>query len=255
MSLVDRVAVTVQSEGLNRTQGLQLRARALDANGLDVADVSLSPGLFVVILPVQEITVRKTVPVAVETAGRPAPGFAITDTHAIPATVEIEGTAEEVGSVATIQTEPVVLRGQLDERTYEGRLIVPAGIELTDPEQEFEITVEVGPIESVVALADVIEFDAPSAFVATVSPAVATVVLQGSSRRVLGIAPSDVATWIELDGPAVEGVHILTPQIRAPAGIEVISVEPIVVSLNLVLRPQPTAPEPEPPTESEAEEP
>ncbi len=253
VNLVDRVEVTVVTEGLNRTQGLQVQARALGANGAEVEDVITSPNLVVIVLPVSEIAVRKTVPITVETAGSPAPGFAISETRSAPFAVQVQGTADAVAAVDSVRTEPVVLRGQRTERTYQGRLVVPAGVELVEPEQDYEITIDVTAIESAVALADVIEFDAPSNFIATVSPAVATVVMQGSSQRVLGIVPRDVTTWVELDGPAVEGVHILVPRVRAPAGVEVVSVEPIVVTLNLSPRPEPSQPEPEPEPEPEAE--
>ncbi len=248
---VTRIAATVVAEGVNRTQGLQLRARAYDINGAEVDDVALDPSLFVVVLPVREIAVHKTVPVRVEIAGSPAPGFALSETSASPFSVEIKGTAATVAGITEIRTEPVVLRGQREAGTFAGRLVVPAGVELALPEQDYEIQVDVTAIESAAVLADAIEFDRPEEFVSTISPAVATIVLEGPSQRVFGLSPRDVATWIEIDGPTVEGVHILTPTVRAPAGIRVISVEPVVVTLTLT--PRPIEPEPEPAPAQDAE--
>ncbi|MDE2862497.1 MAG: CdaR family protein [Chloroflexota bacterium] len=253
VSRVTRIAATVVAEGLNRTQGLQLRARAFDINGAEVDDVTLDPSLFVVVLPVREIAVHKTVPVKVETAGSPAPGFALSETSVTPFSVEIKGTAAAVAVVNEVRTEPVVLRGQREAGTFPGRLVVPAGVELALPEQDYEINVNVTPIDSVVALADAIEFERPDDYVSTISPAVATIVLEGPSQRVFGLTPRDVATWIEIEGPTVEGVHILTPTVRAPAGIQVVSVEPVVVTLTLTARPIEPEPEPEPDPDPEAE--
>lgn len=250
---VERIAATVVAEGINRTQGLQLRARAYDINGAEVEDVTLDPGLFVVVLPVREIAVHKTVPVKVETAGSPAPGFALSETSVTPFSVEIKGTAAAVAAVREVRTEPVVLRGQREAGTFAGRLVVPAGVELALPEQDYEIRVDVTAIESVVTLADAIEFERPDEFVSTISPAVATIVLEGPSQRVFGLTPRDVATWVEIDGPTVEGVHILTPTVRAPAGIQVVSVEPVVVTLTLTNRPVEPEPEPEPAPDPEAD--
>ena len=248
---VTRIAATVVADGLNRTQGLQLRARAFDINGAEVDDVTLDPSLFVVVLPVHEIAVHKTVPVKVEIAGSPAPGFALSETGVTPFSVEIVGPAAAVAAVSEVRTEPVVLRGQREAGTFPGRLVVPAGVEFALPEQDYEISVDVTPIESVVTLADAIEFERPDAYVSTISPAVATIVLEGPSQRVFGLTPRDVATWIEIDGPTVEGVHILTPTVRAPAGIQVVSVEPVVVTLTLT--PRPVEPEPEPETVADPE--
>ncbi len=253
VSRVTRIAATVVADGLNRTQGLQLRARAFDINGAEVDDVTLDPSLFVVVLPVREIAVHKTVPVKVETAGSPAPGFALSETSVTPFSVEIKGTAAAVAVVNEVRTEPVVLRGQREAGTFPGRLVVPAGVELALPEQDYEINVNVTPIDSVVALADAIEFERPDDYVSTISPAVATIVLEGPSQRVFGLTPRDVATWIEIEGPTVEGVHILTPTVRAPAGIQVVSVEPVVVTLTLTARPIEPEPEPEPDPDPEAE--
>lgn len=249
---VERIAATVVAEGINRTQGLQLRARAYDINGTEVDDVTLDPGLFVVVLPVREIAVHKTVPVKIETAGSPAPGFALSETSVTPFSVEIMGTAAAVAAVREVRTEPVVLRGQREAGTFAGRLVVPAGVELALPEQDYEIRIDVTAIESVVTLADAIEFDRPDEFVSTISPAVATIVLEGPSQRVFGLTPRDVATWVEIDGPTVEGVHILAPTVRAPAGIQVVSVEPVVVTLTLTNRPVEPEPEPEPAPDPEA---
>ena len=253
VSRVERIAATVVAEGINRTQGLQLRARAFDINGAEVDDVTLDPSLFVVVLPVREIAVHKTVPVMVETVGSPAPGFALSETSVRPFSVEIQGPAAAVAAVNQVKTEPVVLRGQREAATFAGRLVVPAGVELALPEQDYEISVDVTAIDSVVALADAIEFERPDGYVSTISPAVANIVLEGPSQRVFGLTPRDVATWIETDGPAVEGVHILTPTVRAPAGISVVSVEPVVVTLTLTARP--VEPEPEPEPEPEEPEP
>lgn len=249
---IERIAATVVAEGINRTQGLQLRARAYDINGSEVDDVTLDPALFVVVLPVSEIAVHKTVPVKVETAGSPAPGFALSETSVTPFSVEIMGTAAAVAAVREVRTEPVVLRGQREAGTFAGRLVVPAGVELALPEQDYEIRIDVTAIESVVTLADAIEFDRPDEFVSTISPAVATIVLEGPSQRVFGLTPRDVATWVEIDGPTVEGVHILAPTVRAPAGIQVVSVEPVVVTLTLTNRPVEPEPEPEPAPDPEA---
>ncbi len=243
---VTRIAATVVAEGLNRTQGLQLRARAYDINGAEVDDVNLDPSLFVVVLPVREIAVHKTVPVKVETAGSPAPGFALSETSVTPFSVEIKGSAAAVAAVSEVRTEPVVLRGQREAGTFPGRLVVPAGVELALPEQDYEIGIDVTPIDSTVALADAIEYERPEGYVSTISPAVANIVLEGPSQRVFGLSPREVATWIEVDGPVEEGVHILTPTVRAPAGIQVVSVEPVVVTLTLTPRPVEPEPEPEP---------
>jgi YbbR domain-containing protein len=248
---VDRIAGTVVAEGLNRTQGVQLRARAFDINGAEVEDVNLDPSLFVVVLPVREIAVHRTVPVKVETAGSPAPGFALSETSVTPFSVEISGPAAAVAAVREVKTEPVVLRGQREAGTFAGRLVVPAGVELALPEQDYEIRVDVTPIDSVVTLADAIEFERPEELISTISPPVATIVLEGPSQRLFGLTPRDVATWIEIDGPTVEGVHILTPTVRAPAGVRVVSVEPIVVTLTLTNRPVEPEHEPEPEPEPE----
>ena len=120
VSRVTRIAATVVAEGLNRTQGLQLRARAFDINGAEVDDVTLDPSLFVVVLPVREIAVHKTVPVKVETAGSPAPGFALSETSVTPFSVEIKGTAAAVAAVSEVKTEPIVLRGQREAGTFPG---------------------------------------------------------------------------------------------------------------------------------------
>lgn len=250
---VTRIAATVVAEGLNRNQGLQLRARAFDINGAEVEDVTLDPSLFVVVLPVREIAVHKTVPVKVETAGSPAPGFALSQTSVTPFSVEIKGSAAAVAAVTEVRTEPVVLRGQREAGTFPGRLVVPAGVELALPEQDYEITVDVTAIDSVVALADAIEYELPDGYVSSVSPAVATIVLEGPSQRVFGLTPRDVATWVEIEGLDVEGVHILTPTVRPPAGIQVVSVEPVVVTLTVTPRPVEPDPEPEPVPDPEAE--
>ncbi len=250
VAAIDRVQVQLIASGIDQAQAVQLVPRALDVQGREIPNLEFEPSLYSVSAPVSQSTIIKSVPVAIATLGSPLPGFAVVATDVVPATTEISGLPDAVAQIESVFTETVIIRGQRQTAVTEAGLVPPEGVQLVNPEQRFRVTVDVDPIVSAVALADVIELDLPPQYLAQISPPVANLVLEGLSVAVFGLTPRDVSTRVELGPAPSEGVYILTPMVSAPARVEVLSIEPSVVTVTVTTKPTPT-PQPSPAAEPE----
>ncbi len=253
VAAVDRVEVQLSAIGIDQAQVVQLVPRALDVQGREISNLEFEPNLYAVSAPVSQSMIIKSVPVTIATLGSPLPGFAVVATEVAPATTEISGLPDAVAQIESVFTEAVIIRGQRQTAVTEAGLVAPEGVQLVNPTQRFRVTVDVDPIVSAVALADVIELDLPSQYLAQISPPVANLVLEGLSVAVFGLTPRDISTRVDLGAAPSEGVYILTPMVSAPTRVEVLSVEPSVVTVTVTTKPTPT-PQPSPAAEPEVED-
>ena len=248
LQTADRVKIELDLDESARTSAIQLTGRPVDTAGNEIFGLSLVPRLFTVLVPVSPIRVTRNVPVAVELFGNPAPGFAVGSVDVNPPTTRISGLPEAVATVESVSTETVVVRGQRQLSTVEVTLVAPDGVTLVNPGVRHSVTVDVDTIVSTASLADVIEINLPDEFLVSISPPIASIVVEGTSQAVLGLTPQQLETSVDIADQPVIGVHILTPRVVAPASVRVISIDPVVVTVTVTNAP--AAPTPVPTAEA-----
>jgi len=130
-SVLERVAaaradVLIQSSGLDVDQDVELVA--VDTVGDTVPQVRVDPATAHVRIPVFSNRQSKTLPVSPQVTGSPAAGFEVASVTVDPLIVTVEGDADDLESLATVDTQPIAIGGFTGSQTVDADLALPDGI-------------------------------------------------------------------------------------------------------------------------------
>jgi YbbR domain-containing protein len=144
-SVLERVAaaradVLIQSSGIDVDQDVELVA--VDEVGDAVPQVRVDPATAHVKIPVFSNRQSKTLPVSPQVAGSPAAGFELASLSVDPLVVTVEGDADDLQVLASIDTEPIAIGGFSGSQTVDVDLALPTGIVATDVEQ-VKVTIDI----------------------------------------------------------------------------------------------------------------
>ena len=130
-SLVDKVvkatgAVVIQEPGIDIDQDVDLIP--VDSVGNPVSPVDLSPRFVHVTLPVFSDRQSRTLPVKPVISGTPAPGFEVETVTVTPTVVTVEGDADQLSTLVSVNTMPVSINGASSTLTTDADLDLPTGV-------------------------------------------------------------------------------------------------------------------------------
>jgi YbbR domain-containing protein len=130
-SLVDKVvkamgSVVIQEPGIDIDQDVDLIP--VDSVGNRVSPVDLSPRFVHVTLPVFSDRQSRTLPVKPVITGTPAPGFEVESVTVTPTVVTVEGDADQLSTLVSVNTMPVSINGASSPLTTTADLDLPAGV-------------------------------------------------------------------------------------------------------------------------------
>jgi YbbR domain-containing protein len=109
-------------------------------------NVSLSPTLVKVTVPVSGTFIDKTVPVLTRVSGSPAEGFLMTGSFSEPATVRISGPAAVLNEINAVETEVIDVQGAEQSLNREVQLSLPPDVEAMQPDR-VQLIVEISAEE------------------------------------------------------------------------------------------------------------
>ncbi len=230
---VSALQADVDLTGVNATVSRQVSGVPVNDAGEEVQGVQAATRLIDVVVPVNPVTVRKTVPVRAQVVGVAAPGKLANRYDIIPGSVEIEGSPGAIESVDQILVEPVNIGGATDDVTADVNLIVPEGITLLRGSLEVRVIVNLTTIESTASfVVGVVIANVANGLSPSVSPASVQVVLVGSAERLAALEIGDIRAEVNMAGRNV-GTHEVRPVILSPVDTELQSVEPETVIVTL----------------------
>ncbi len=130
-SLVDKVvkatgSVVVQEPGIDIDQDVDIIP--VDSVGNRVSPVDLNPRFVHVTLPVFSDRQSRTLPVKPLITGTPAPGFEVETVTVTPTVVTVEGDADQLSVLQSVDTKPVSINGASSDLTETSDLDLPAGV-------------------------------------------------------------------------------------------------------------------------------
>ncbi len=111
-------------------------------------NVSLSPSLVKVVVPISGTVTVKAVPVLPRVSGSPAGGFVVTGSFSEPAAVRISGPVAVLDEITAVKTELIQIQGAARSLSREVRLSPPPDIEEIQPDRvrvKVEISTEEEP--------------------------------------------------------------------------------------------------------------
>ena len=238
---VKRVAfleAKVNLAGATNNLSVQVAARPVDSAGEEVPGILTASNLVDVVVPIERITTRKSVPIRLQVVGVPASGRVATRYSSTPSNVEIQGEPELIDPAEQIFAEPIDIGGAVDDIEAIVPLIVPSGIVLVRGNYSVNVRVDIDPIQnSTVFITGVLMRNLPPGMSATLQPTSVQVLVIGSADSLRELGPTDIRAEVDLSNRA-PGTHQVQPTVLIPPGIEVASVTPR--TLTLTLRPLPT---------------
>jgi YbbR domain-containing protein len=128
-----RADVLIQSSGIDVNQDVELVA--VDTVGDTVPQVRTDPATAHVSIPVFSNRQQKTLPVSPQVTGSPAAGFEIASIGVEPQIVTVQGDADDLQALATIDTQPIAIGGFSESQTVDVDLALPTGIVSTGIDQ------------------------------------------------------------------------------------------------------------------------
>ena len=239
---VSALQADVELTGVNATVSRQVSGIPVNDSGEEVQGVQAATRLIDVVVPVNPVTVRKTVPVRAQVVGVPSAGNLANRYDIAPSSVEIEGSPGAVESVDQILIEPVDIGGATEDVSADVNLIVPEGITLIRGSLEVSVNINLTAIDGTASfVVGVMIADVADGLIPSVSTASMQVVLVGSAERLAALEIGDIRAEVSMAGRTV-GTHEVRPVILSPVDTELQSVAPetVVVTLEAEIIPEDT---------------
>jgi YbbR domain-containing protein len=237
-SLVDKVvkamgSVVIQEPGIDIDQDVDLIP--VDSVGNRVSPVDLSPRFVHVTLPVFSDRQSRTLPVKPVITGAPAPGFEVETVTVTPTVVTVEGDADQLSTLVSVNTMPVSINGASSALTTTADLDLPTGV-VPIGDTQVAVNVDFRPLTStrnfeagvqlVGERADLAYSIDVDRILATIGGSVADLDRLEASTLVMDL---DVAGL----GPGVSAVRVTA---ALPAGLTLVAASPETVLVTVTER-------------------
>ena len=232
VNLVREVAAEVNVTGLTvgLEQSVSLVPRGEGAG--EIRGVTLDPPTMRVAIDVEQTILQRLLPLQTSITGEPAAGYRVTDVRVEPATVRVDGPIDALQSVDSIAVPEVDITGATADVT-ETLVVEPSAETITPREIQVAVTVVIEPIRgSITVPVGVTAQNLAEGAVATAEPGSVSVTLEGELPLLNSLLQGDVSATVDLaNAPAGTAVYPVT--VNAPAGVTVLSVQPVEVSVTL----------------------
>src|SRR3990170_3857853 len=225
INLLAEAVADVNLTGLRVTLKQVVPLVPRDSRGGDIGRVVLEPATAEVELPIVQRELSLAYVVKPGLRGGPADGFNVSAVRLDPAFAVISGPIEILQSITELVTDEVDISGASSDVERVVRLRLPAGVRA---EGGGEVTVHVLVTP---ALGEITVGLAPSlmgvgdGFTASLSLALVRVRVAGELPVLSGPTPGRLAAVVDVSGLG-EGAHTVPLRVEAPAGVQVVSVEP-----------------------------
>jgi YbbR domain-containing protein len=222
------VALDPQGFDVNR----EIEARPVDANGDTVTGVDVEPATVHVQIPLLTNKESRTLPVSPVIAGLPAPGFRIASVDVAPLTVTVEGEAEQLTSLVSVDTAPVSVAGGTTTVRQTVALAPPNGITSTGA-GTVTVTVTIEPVTETRTLSAGLRLDgrAPTLdYTLNVGSVLLTLFGSTADLDRLGSNPLEVSINVTGLKP---GDHEIPVVPVIPSGVEVVTIAPETVIVTI----------------------
>ncbi len=244
---VSQVVTSISVEGARDTvQADDMSLTPVDATGTRVSGVTLDPEQTRVRVLVTQQPNFKEMLVKVEVLGQPNPDYRVTDVRINPSVVKIIGSPSVLSDLSGfLTTVPISIAGRTEDVVERLPLELPPGVATVDPnEPAVQVTVEIEPFSGSLTVTRTVTFQGlQPGLMAQASPEVVEVLLSGPRPRLSTLLPEDVRVILDVSDMRLGDQDQLEPVVVQPEGIEVDSVIPSVIQVEIVQMPSPT-PEP-----------
>jgi YbbR domain-containing protein len=241
---VERAVARVQifASGIDVRQP-QVPLVPVDIDGREVESVELEPATIQVEIDVRAVETSKTVPIRPILTGNPADGFQVSAVTVEPVVVTIFGAPDAVADITEVTTAPLAVGGANADLELDATLDLPEGARSAEDAPAPVVSVSIQPsIATRSYLVGVTCEGAPSGSACLPQQEQLSVTLRGPSGALADIDPADLTPTLDASGLG-PGSHTLAPTFSLPNGVDLVSVSPGSVTVQIV---PPATPSPAP---------
>jgi YbbR domain-containing protein len=183
---------------------------------------------------------KPDVQVVPDLRGDPAPGYRRASVSVEPSTVTLAGPRSVLDDLpGFVKTLPISVTGATADLVRSTAITVPAGVVVAEGSY-VTVTVEILPVLSSRTLTDEVEIQGlPQGRVATLSPEAVEIIIVGPDALLSQLTPAAVQIYVNLFGYPI-GVHRVQLQAVVPEGLEIVSIIPEAVEVEIELSVTPT---------------
>jgi YbbR domain-containing protein len=224
------VTVALDPEGFDVDR--EIEVRPVDANRDLVTGVEVEPTTVHVVIPLYTDKESRTLPVNPIVAGVPAPGFRVAAVTVEPLTVTVEGDAEQLTPLVSIDTEPVSIAGATADVELEVDLAPPTGVEPVDG-ATVTVAVDIEPVTDTRTLPAGLRLDGQDPdLVYGLNVDQVLLTLFGSTADLDRLASGALVVGIDVRGLG-PGVHAVAVVPELDSGVSVVTVSPATVEVTV----------------------
>jgi YbbR domain-containing protein len=212
----------------------------VDIDGREVESVELEPATIQVEIDVRAVETSKTVPIRPVLTGNPADGFQVNAVTVEPAVVTIFGAPHAVEEVTEVTTEPLAVGGANADLELDATLVLPDGTRTAQDAAAPVVSVTIGAsVATRTYLVGVNCEGAPDGSACLPQQGQLSVTLRGPAGALADLDPADLTPTLDASGLG-PGNHDLTPTFSLPNGVNLVSVSPGSVTVQIVPPATPT---------------
>lgn len=231
--LIDQAVADVNVTGLTVNVRQNVVLKAVGTGGAEIRGVRLEPTNVPVNVEVIQTTIVRTVPLAVDVAGEPDPGYAVSRVASSPSAIQVQGPIEALQQIDRIRLPAVSVAGARSDVVRSVQIPLPAGISYVDRDRA-TVTVTITPASGSrrTTLAIEVLNVAPGRVARVQGSGVVDIVLEGPLPVLNAMAAGELRASIDVGG-ASTGTLTLQVNVRAPDGVTVKSVLPASVAVTI----------------------
>jgi YbbR domain-containing protein len=243
LSEVFSVTGTINVDGVRSDISRKVTITPRDEDGTVVGGVIWEPEQADVSIGVRrKAGFKPDVLVVPDLRGDPASGYRRASVSVEPSTVTLAGPRSVLDDLpGFVRTLPISVTGITEDLVRSTAITVPAGVVVAEGSY-VTVTVEILPVLSSRTFTSSVEIQGlRQGWVATLSPDSVEIIIAGPDARLSELVAADVQVFVNLfDFPL--GIHRVEPVPLVPEGLEIVSIIPETIEVEIELPPTPTAP-------------
>lgn len=236
---VVQVIAPVNITGAMQTITKEVKLRAVDLNGNDVENISITPASVNVTLPIEPLGGYRNLAVKAIVAGQLAPGYRLTNISVMPPTVTIYSDDTELVAQLPgyVETSVISIASAKSDIDMGVTLKLPSGVTVVG-DQTVTVHIGISPIENSITIQNIpVEVvGLPDNMTAVVSPEFISVIISGPLNLLNQLTSAQIHVSVDVSGKQ-PGTYQFTPSIELTiAELRVESILPGTIEIHLIAR-------------------
>lgn len=206
---------------------------------LSAENFGLPPQLQVSAIKPETVTLRikpadqKTLPVYLAIAGKPAAGYTVIDTFAVPGKVTVSGPENQLSGMNRVMTKPIFIEGIAESTKRETALDLPSGVRVTGLDKALVADIRIGEKTDRRALTNIRVIARGTGYAAVFSPPDITLDVEGPANALAKLnQTADITVYVDLQG-IQPGVYVKRASISLPLSITLLKAEPELFTVSV----------------------